>query len=196
MSSKDFLKRVEQLMKKKTSASATDLRHATNDLRCTTDRHPSGSSTSIYAQQQYLPYPNHHPTSDFVPRPIATARHSSLHNNGNAPTSPNGGSGNHPFYYHQQHDPDTLTSPLRSTPAQHFWCLLPLCHLSLVLSLHPHCIVHAYPPPRYPYSNIMLSIVLILLEKIKSFWITPSSWIWSDTLSLPLYHQMPLYLFF
>lgn len=168
MTSKDFLKRVEVLMKKKTSHSSlnpnantnpstTDLLHATNELRIATDQHQlqqhqqqqqqqqhqhqyedmtvppaasynhpqhlyqNTSSSSIYAQQQYLPYPNRHPLSDFVPSPIATTRHSSLHNHqtnstGNAtattsPTSPNGyahsGSGAASTHssqlYHQHH---------------------------------------------------------------------------------------------
>ncbi|ORZ09489.1 hypothetical protein BCR42DRAFT_494916 [Absidia repens] len=173
MSSKDFLKRVEHLLKKKgnhgsCAPSTTDLRQATNELRIATDRHhhshkqqhhPEGapparpstnhihsahhqsdSSTSIYAQQQYLPYPNRHPSSDFVPGPIATTRQSSLHNHPSnstgAPTSPlshSGGSLNQQLYHQQQHqhqhhrrslnDPTSPSeyspSPLRATPIQH-----------------------------------------------------------------------------
>ncbi|KAI8368322.1 uncharacterized protein BYT42DRAFT_126373 [Radiomyces spectabilis] len=75
LSSKDFLKKVEQLRKhrKPQSPSAgmiSSYPSPSNDLRlfdgAVTDgrAHPP---TSIYAQQQYLPYPNHHPSSDFYP---------------------------------------------------------------------------------------------------------------------------------
>lgn len=126
MSSKDFLKRVELLMKKRAvspnnGSSTADLRLATADLRIstsdsrdeiinnsnnnnyTTGRAPPPHipTSSIYAQQQYLPYPNRHPTSDFVPSPIATTRHSSLHHHP-SPTSPNTTQTQQQYYFSQQ----------------------------------------------------------------------------------------------
>jgi hypothetical protein len=172
MSSKDFLKRVEVLMRKKSTHSAapstTDLRIATNELSITGDDHQhqhyqqqhqqqyqqqqyedsaayqtynthpngfqNGSSTSIYGQQQYLPYPNRHPLSDFVPSPIATTRHSSLHNHpsninstmsAGSPTSPTGHSGDpSQLYlpqsqqiYQQRHSLNDPASPSEYSPS-------------------------------------------------------------------------------
>ncbi|KAI8065595.1 hypothetical protein BC940DRAFT_303793 [Gongronella butleri] len=135
MSSKDFLKKVELMIKKKTSNPQINVNQAKQDLRIHTGggadhqfhqtqqvsrhhnhatpsnghvpsiyasntslhhhqyqqqhqqhhqqphhQHPAASTTSIYAQQHYLPYTNQHPSSDYVPGPMATTRHSSLNN--------------------------------------------------------------------------------------------------------------------
>ncbi|KAI8339340.1 hypothetical protein BC941DRAFT_393470 [Chlamydoabsidia padenii] len=153
MSSKDFLKRVEVLMRKKSTHSSnrpstTDLRIATNELSITTDDYQQqpqqhyyhhqqqhyeepysnhhyqphdASSTSIYGKEQYLPYANRHPLSDFVPSPIATTRHSSLHNHpsnigvtSNSPTSPNTVDYS---LYQQRHSLNDPSSPSEYSPS-------------------------------------------------------------------------------
>ncbi|ORX50172.1 RhoGAP-domain-containing protein [Hesseltinella vesiculosa] len=123
MTSKDFLKKVEMMMKKKASNPALNTNPAKQDLHIHTtpmdqhqyhqtqqvprqappppvaqlpstsmyQHHPANpSTTSIYAQQQYLPYSNHHPSSDYNSAQHATTRHSSLSsaalNNGMLPS--------------------------------------------------------------------------------------------------------------
>ncbi|KAI8149423.1 hypothetical protein BJV82DRAFT_588023 [Fennellomyces sp. T-0311] len=89
ISSKDFLKKVEQMMKHSnasTSSSPSTMsstNSSVNDIRFLDVQQQqqhyqqSHSPTSIYAQQGYLPYPNQHPSSDFRPNQLSM-RQSSL----------------------------------------------------------------------------------------------------------------------
>ncbi|KAI9245033.1 hypothetical protein EDC94DRAFT_699585 [Helicostylum pulchrum] len=74
ISPKEFLKRVEQTVKHKSPASSKSSMHSNQegiklyDGTVTDGRqHPP---TSIYAQQQFLPYTNNHPSSDYFPQPM------------------------------------------------------------------------------------------------------------------------------
>ncbi|KAI9011911.1 hypothetical protein CLU79DRAFT_829208 [Phycomyces nitens] len=109
ISSKEFLKKVEQMMKhKKQSQSTTSIPPSfasSTDLRLF-DGLVDGQHlppTSIYTQQQFLPYSNRHPSSDFYPNTLSrqanlrpnNMSHSSLssmnsyhHNNSSGPISP------------------------------------------------------------------------------------------------------------
>ncbi|KAI9256495.1 hypothetical protein BDA99DRAFT_516568 [Phascolomyces articulosus] len=90
LSSKDFLKKVEQMMKhsnastasspvstmsSSTNASVNDVRYL--EVQQQQQQYHQHSPTSIYAQQGYLPYPNQHPSSDFRPNQLSM-RQSSL----------------------------------------------------------------------------------------------------------------------
>ncbi|KAL7326175.1 Rho-type GTPase activating protein Rga1 [Mucor circinelloides] len=97
ISPKEFLKRVEQTVKHKNpsssnlntangaGASSKSSMHSANPAPSNTEgiklfdgtvtdgrQHPP---TSIYAQQQYLPYTNNHPNSDFVPQQLNMRYH-------------------------------------------------------------------------------------------------------------------------
>lgn len=77
ISPKEFLKRVEQTVKHKSPASSSKSSMHSNqqpegvklyDGTVTDGRqHPP---THIYAQQQFLPYTNNHPSSDYFPQPM------------------------------------------------------------------------------------------------------------------------------
>ncbi|KAI9489674.1 hypothetical protein BDB00DRAFT_841957 [Zychaea mexicana] len=97
LSSKDFLKKVEQMMKHSNASSASSpvstmssastatsatANSSVNDVRFLEvqqqqHQYQQHSPTSIYAQQGYLPYPNQHPSSDFRPNQLSM-RQSSL----------------------------------------------------------------------------------------------------------------------
>ncbi|KAI9321493.1 hypothetical protein BX666DRAFT_2023622 [Dichotomocladium elegans] len=66
LSSKSFLKKVEQVMKHSNLSSASTNIHQHHDYNELQQQH-NIPPTSIYAQQGYLPYPNQHPSSDFRP---------------------------------------------------------------------------------------------------------------------------------
>jgi hypothetical protein len=87
ISPKEFLKRVEQTVKHKqpgnaaSGASSKSSMHSNNNPEgaklfdgTVTDgrQHPP---TSIYAQQQFLPYTNNHPNSDYVPQQLNMRHH-------------------------------------------------------------------------------------------------------------------------
>lgn len=85
ISPREFLKKVEQTVKQKNNLANQSQSSIPNnnsshvegvqlfDGTVTQGRqHPP---TSIYAQQQYLPYTNHHPNSDFVPQHLNMRYH-------------------------------------------------------------------------------------------------------------------------
>lgn len=89
LSSKDFLKKVEQMMKHSNkssmmSSASPSTSSSINDVRYLEiqqyqqQQSQHHSPTSIYAQQGYLPYPNQHPQSDFKPPQQIAQRQSSL----------------------------------------------------------------------------------------------------------------------
>ncbi|KAI7854400.1 hypothetical protein BDC45DRAFT_125627 [Circinella umbellata] len=96
LSSKDFLKKVEQMMKhsnastasssssspisnmsSSTTTSVNDVRYLEVQQQHQQQQYQQHSPTSIYAQQGYLPYTNQHPSSDFRPNQLSM-RQSSL----------------------------------------------------------------------------------------------------------------------
>ncbi|KAI9316614.1 hypothetical protein BX666DRAFT_2136106 [Dichotomocladium elegans] len=101
ISSKDFLKKVEQMMRTTSSPSTASSIHDVQHLN--TMHHPTltppnqqqhHSPTSIYAQQGFLPYPNQHPSSDFRPAQF-TMRQSSLSHNGHNTQPPKTAAADH-----------------------------------------------------------------------------------------------------
>lgn len=98
ISPKEFLKKVEQTVKHKNLAnnSQPSINNNNASSKSSTHSHPVQNNptvegiklfdgtvtdgrqhppTSIYAQQQYLPYTNHHPNSDFVPQHLNMRYH-------------------------------------------------------------------------------------------------------------------------
>lgn len=121
ISPKEFLKRVEQTVKHKSPGSSKSSMHSTQegvklfDGTVTDGRqHPP---TSIYAQQQFLPYTNNHPSSDYFPQqlnmryhqqtpPRRMDSHESFHSYQQQPSERYSSK-----HYHQQHSPLNTTTP-------------------------------------------------------------------------------------
>lgn len=91
ISPKEFLKRVEQTVKHKNPSSSNLNGTSSKSSMHSNNAAPNGEGvklfdgtvtdgrqhppTSIYAQQQYLPYTNNHPNSDFVPQQLNMRYH-------------------------------------------------------------------------------------------------------------------------
>ncbi|RCH93103.1 hypothetical protein CU098_005993, partial [Rhizopus stolonifer] len=117
ISPKEFLKRVEQTVRHKhnpnaSSSSKVSLQSTAQegiklfDGTVTDGRqHPP---TSIYAQQQFLPYTNNHPNSDFVPQQLNMRYH---HTNNNTISPPRRMDSHESFASHHPQPYDAQSSP-------------------------------------------------------------------------------------
>ncbi|KAI8369158.1 hypothetical protein EDC96DRAFT_504096 [Choanephora cucurbitarum] len=125
MSPKEFLKRVEQTVRLKNNPNGTSTcsklslqSTAQENTRLFDNAIADGRAhppTSIYAQQQFLPYANHHPNSDFVPQQLNMRYHQ------NSPVPPPRRMDSHEsFASHNPQPYDTTQSALKHRYVPHY----------------------------------------------------------------------------